>query len=51
MMHAREFNKVPPIERNHWINYQIQKKQAADRKQHFIESCQDSIRCFNVLLV
>lgn len=32
MMYAREFNKVPPIERNHWINYQIQKKQAADRK-------------------
>ena len=31
MMYAREFNKVPPIERNHWISYQIQKKEAADR--------------------
>ena len=31
MIYAREFNKLPPIERNHWIRYQIQKKEAADR--------------------
>jgi hypothetical protein len=31
MMYAKEFNKVPPIERNHWISYQIQKKEAGDR--------------------
>jgi hypothetical protein len=27
MLYAREFNKVPPVERNHWINYQIQSEQ------------------------
>ena len=31
MMHAKEFNNVPPIERSHWIGYQIQSEQALDR--------------------
>jgi hypothetical protein len=31
MMFAKEFNNVPPIERSHWIGYQIQSEQVADR--------------------
>jgi hypothetical protein len=31
MMFAKEFYKVPPIEKNHWISYQIQSEQSSDR--------------------
>jgi hypothetical protein len=32
MMHAKDFNNVPPIERSHWNSYQIQSEQTEDRR-------------------
>ena len=32
MMFAKEFYNVPPIERSHWVSYQIQNDRSADRQ-------------------